>query len=397
MRRRERLVVHPRRSSRRVPRPVPTVGKPAVKPSTERPTIWVAPGCTPGHVEHVGRAGRPATALPTSSPPTSLETHAMVTYCSSSGSRSSSANVRVTSRSTMPWTRSVQRDVDAERQERGVDPVEAVVGHDQGVTPGSGGRGRRPPGMAAARRRRRRDRRFGPDGRRNGRRQCPPHDARTAAAAMPVAPRRSGTGTPAARRDRWSRPAPDAAARRKPPHPPGRAAPQRLDAEPARRGPDGEIAARTIEVCRIRATHEAQHAKAATRGPTRRPPGVRGAPRAAPNTRASATISTGAERELVVRAEQATTRSLAPGGWSERDDGGAHRHREAGRALDQRREELRDRERQRRRDDTRQGRPRPRDERTGTRRARRPHGRGGVTARAEVLTGPVSDVPMTPA
>ena len=44
-------------------------------------------------------------ALPTRLPPTSLLTHAMVTYCSMSGSSTSWSNVRLTSVSTMPWTR----------------------------------------------------------------------------------------------------------------------------------------------------------------------------------------------------------------------------------------------------------------------------------------------------
>ena len=32
------------------------VGKPAVQPSTERGTIWVADGLDAGHLEHVGEA-----------------------------------------------------------------------------------------------------------------------------------------------------------------------------------------------------------------------------------------------------------------------------------------------------------------------------------------------------
>ena len=70
-------------------------------------------------------------ALPTSLPPTSLLTQAIVTYCSNIGSAMSSSQVSVVSRSTRPWIRSVQvGGVDARREERGVDPVEAVVGHD---------------------------------------------------------------------------------------------------------------------------------------------------------------------------------------------------------------------------------------------------------------------------
>ncbi len=61
------------------------VGKPTVKPSTERPTIWVAPLCTPARSSNV-RNGTPChSALPTRSPPTSLDTHERVTASSTWG------------------------------------------------------------------------------------------------------------------------------------------------------------------------------------------------------------------------------------------------------------------------------------------------------------------------
>ena len=71
-------------------------------------------------------------ALPTRLPPTSLDTHAMVTYCSTSGSSTSCSKVSVTSLRTMPWTRSVHvGEVHGRRHERGVDPVELAVGDDE--------------------------------------------------------------------------------------------------------------------------------------------------------------------------------------------------------------------------------------------------------------------------
>ena len=72
-------------------------------------------------------------ALPTSLPPTSLLTQAMVTYCSNIGSAMSCSQVRIVSRSTRPWMRSVQPAVrHARREQRGVDPVELVGGHHDG-------------------------------------------------------------------------------------------------------------------------------------------------------------------------------------------------------------------------------------------------------------------------
>ena len=70
-------------------------------------------------------------ALPTRSPPTGLLTQAIVTYCSTSGSSRRSSIESVTSRSTMPKTRSVQVATSRRGDERRVDPVEGVVGDDQ--------------------------------------------------------------------------------------------------------------------------------------------------------------------------------------------------------------------------------------------------------------------------
>ena len=56
-----------------------SVGKPAVQPSTERGTIWVAPAWTPA-ISSTSVSRTPVHfALPTRSPPTSLLTHAIVT------------------------------------------------------------------------------------------------------------------------------------------------------------------------------------------------------------------------------------------------------------------------------------------------------------------------------
>ncbi len=87
------------------------VGMPAVQPSTDRPTSCVADDWTPA----ISRTSRSLTpvhfALPTSRPPTSLLTQAIVTYCSNIGSPRSSFQVSVVSRSTSPWIRSVQSAV----------------------------------------------------------------------------------------------------------------------------------------------------------------------------------------------------------------------------------------------------------------------------------------------
>ena len=55
-----------------------SVGKPAVKPSADRPTSWVAPSRTTARFR-ISTNGTPSQiAFPTRSPPTSLETHASV-------------------------------------------------------------------------------------------------------------------------------------------------------------------------------------------------------------------------------------------------------------------------------------------------------------------------------
>ncbi len=84
------------------------VGNPAVQPSTERGTIWVAPACTPAMSSTSASRTPVHLALPTRWPPTSLLTQAIVTYCSISGICTSSSKVSVTSRSTMPVTLSCQ-------------------------------------------------------------------------------------------------------------------------------------------------------------------------------------------------------------------------------------------------------------------------------------------------
>ena len=58
------------------------VGNPTVKPSTERPTICVAPGWTPA-VSSTSFSRTPVhSEFPTRCPPTRLLTQEIVTYCS---------------------------------------------------------------------------------------------------------------------------------------------------------------------------------------------------------------------------------------------------------------------------------------------------------------------------
>ena len=103
-------------------------------------------------------------ALPTSLPPTSLLTHEIVTYCSNIGSAMSSlpGQRRLAVDQAVDPERPAGR-VDARREQRRVDPVEPVVGHDDRGQAGdrgrevrSGRRGRRPSrtrvGSAARRR-----------------------------------------------------------------------------------------------------------------------------------------------------------------------------------------------------------------------------------------------------
>ncbi len=67
------------------------VGKPAVKPSTDSPTSWVAPACTPASSSS-SLSGTPVhRALPTSDPPTSFDTHDSVTTSSTRSRASRSA------------------------------------------------------------------------------------------------------------------------------------------------------------------------------------------------------------------------------------------------------------------------------------------------------------------
>ena len=67
------------------------IGMPAVQPSTDRPTSWVAPSPDAGHVEDVAEPdARPAgVADEVAADP--LETQAIVTYCSTTGSSRRSA------------------------------------------------------------------------------------------------------------------------------------------------------------------------------------------------------------------------------------------------------------------------------------------------------------------
>ncbi len=59
-----------------------SVGKPAVQPSTDRPTIWLAAGSTPAMSSRTSSRTPCQRAVPIRSPPTSLDTHAIVTSAS---------------------------------------------------------------------------------------------------------------------------------------------------------------------------------------------------------------------------------------------------------------------------------------------------------------------------
>ena len=85
-----------------------SIGMPAVQPSTDRPTSWLAEAWTPARAR-TSRSRTPVhLALPTSLPPTSLLTQAIVVYCSNIGMAMSSSQVSVVSRSTRPWMRRLQ-------------------------------------------------------------------------------------------------------------------------------------------------------------------------------------------------------------------------------------------------------------------------------------------------
>ena len=116
-----REAVHPAAAARRSssprssarapgPSPRPSASRPSSRPRTDRPA-----GCADAWTPASSRTSRSRTpvhfALPTSSPPTSLLTQAIVTYCSNIGSPMSSSQVSVVSRSTRPWIRSVQSAV----------------------------------------------------------------------------------------------------------------------------------------------------------------------------------------------------------------------------------------------------------------------------------------------
>ncbi|CPU67601.1 Uncharacterised protein [Mycobacteroides abscessus] len=79
----------------------------AVHPSALVESTMSAPSCTPARASS-SRTGYPShRALPTRSPPTSLDTHVSVRSCSTSGSASSSSSVISNGSSTSPETRSV--------------------------------------------------------------------------------------------------------------------------------------------------------------------------------------------------------------------------------------------------------------------------------------------------
>ena len=84
------------------------VGVPAVQPSTLVESSWSAASCTPASRRRSRRETPTKVALDTSGPPTSLDTQVNVRVRATRGRASRSANESVSSRSTMPWTRSVQ-------------------------------------------------------------------------------------------------------------------------------------------------------------------------------------------------------------------------------------------------------------------------------------------------
>ena len=82
-------------------RPI-SVGNPAVKPSTEWPTICVPSGCTPARSSSVASCTPCHVALPTRLPPTLFDTHCNVTVSSKSAIATSSSNVSSNGLSTSP-------------------------------------------------------------------------------------------------------------------------------------------------------------------------------------------------------------------------------------------------------------------------------------------------------
>ena len=111
-------------------------GVPAVQPSVLRDSTMSAPASAPPWPAAHGRANRASSALPIRSPPTSLDTQAMVTCRSVRGLASSAAKSSSTSRSTMPVTLSVHsRGSITGDGEGGVDPVEIPVRGDERAIP----------------------------------------------------------------------------------------------------------------------------------------------------------------------------------------------------------------------------------------------------------------------
>ena len=95
-------------SSASRPSMIADTGDPHVQPSAEVLKSCVAPGCTPASSSRSASRAPRQTALPTSEPPTSFDTHDSVTSRSIIGRARRSAKVSSSSRSTIPCTFSRQ-------------------------------------------------------------------------------------------------------------------------------------------------------------------------------------------------------------------------------------------------------------------------------------------------
>ena len=95
-------------SSASRPSMIAATGEPHVQPSADVLNSCVAPGCTPTSSSRSASSAPRQTALPTSEPPTSFDTHESVTSRSTMGRARRSAKVSSISRSTIPCTFSRQ-------------------------------------------------------------------------------------------------------------------------------------------------------------------------------------------------------------------------------------------------------------------------------------------------
>ena len=287
-------------------------GRHAGRPAVDRPADELRRR-RPGRRRCRGRraGARPVHfALPTRSPPTSLVTHAIVTYCSNERQR----DELVEGQRRLAVDHAVDPQpprgaVDDRREERGVDPVEAVVRDDDRRQ--AGDRGARSAPAAARRRPRTRagSASLASAGRRrsSGRRTCGPTTP-PASAATPIAEpvrsrfRRRQSGMPA-RGSAVSR-----AARGL--HQPAHDLDPGDDRDPGTQRADGGRGQRQPQ--------DREEADDRRRRRTRRPRSRTGPgrdSRAAPRSPARCPMTMISSASLSLVPNRATTKSFAPGGW----------------------------------------------------------------------------------